>query len=52
MATVGDGAAHTLLKVLELYAVISLKIDLLLRLKVGLIQSEWINVGRNGYVES
>jgi hypothetical protein len=48
----GDGAAHTLLNVLELYAVISLKFDLLPQLKEGLIHSEWINVGRNGYVES
>jgi hypothetical protein len=35
VATAGDGAAHTLLTVLELYAVISLKFDLLPRLKKG-----------------
>jgi hypothetical protein len=52
VATAGDGAAHTLLNVLEFYAVISLKFDLLPRLKEGLIHSEWIKVGRNGYVES
>jgi hypothetical protein len=48
----GDGAAHTLLNVLGLCVAISLKIDLLPLFKEGLIQSEWIKVGRSGYVES
>jgi hypothetical protein len=47
----GDGAAHALLNILEVYAVISLKIDLAPRLRRA-DPEQWIKVERNGYVES
>jgi len=47
----GDSAAHTLLDNLEVYAVISLKIDLAPRLRRAYPEQR-IKVERNGYVES